>query len=234
MCSTTSGSCQSGRDRRDDRHARAAWCKIPDGDAIGTINNFNHVHMNVGWPGEEYNPLEFRLVRFEDTIPPTIPRGGVRISDEHGQPLTARVRGRLVVSGRVQIVVDAWDAANGNRPGRRLGLYELGFQILNKDGSPASGFEAVRQTLRFDRLSVEPEAPRLVYAPGSGIPFYRGGRTKFLYIVTDRFSNGVAAAGLWDTSALAPGDYIVRVWAADFAGNTALKNRDVAVTIQSP
>lgn len=204
------------------------------GDAVGTINAFNHVHMNVGWPGEEYNPLEFRLVRFEDTIPPTIPRGGVRLSDANGQPLTTRVRGRLVVSGSIQIVVDAWDAANGNRPGRRLGLYDLGFQVLKKDGSPAAGFEAMRHTLRFDRLSVEPDAPRLVYAPGSGIPFYRGGRTKFLYIVTDSFSNGVAAAGLWDTSSLPPGDYIVRVWAADFAGNTALRNRDVAVTVVAP
>jgi hypothetical protein len=208
--------------------------RFATGEVIGTINAFNHVHMNVGWAGEEYNPFEFRLVRFEDTIPPTIPRGGVRLSDELGQPLTQKVRGRVVVSGRVQIVVDAWDAANGNKPGRRLGLYDLGFQILNRDGTPVSGFESVRHTLRFDRLSVEPDAPRLVYAPGSGIPFYRGGRTKFLYIVTDSFQNGIASPGLWDTTHLPPGDYIVRVWAADFAGNTALLNRDLAVTVVAP
>jgi sugar lactone lactonase YvrE len=208
--------------------------RFATGEAIGSINAFNHVHMNVGWPGEEYNPLEFRLVRFEDTIPPTIPRGGVRLIDELGNPLKEQIRGRLVVSGRVQIVVDAWDEANGNRPGRRLGLYDLGFQVLNRDGSPAAGFEAVRHTLRFDRLSLEPDAARLVYAPGSGIPYYRGGRTKFLYIVTDSFHDGVATPGLWDTTSLPPGDYIVRVWAADFSGNTALMNRDVAVTIVAP
>ncbi len=208
--------------------------RFTTGEAIGTVNAFNHVHMNVGWPGEEYNPLAFQLVRFEDTIPPTIARGGVRLLDEQGQPLKDRVRGRLLVSGRVQIVVDAWDAANGNKPGRRLGLYDLGFQVLNRDGSPAQGFEGIHHTMRFDRLSIEPDAARLVYAPGSGIPFYRGGRTRFLYIVTDSFRNGVASQGMWDTTLLPPGDYIVRVWAADFAGNSASTNRDLPVTIAAP
>jgi len=190
--------------------------------------------MNVGWPGEERNPLGFRLVRFEDTVPPTIPRGGVRLRDEQGQPIAERVRGRLVVSGRVQIVVEAWDAANGNRPGRRLGLYDLGFQVLNRDGTPAPGFESVRHTMRFDALANDPEAAHLVYAPGSGIPFYRGGRTRFLYIVTDSFHEGVASAGWWDTTLLPPGDYTLRVWAADIFGNAALANRDVPVTIAAP
>lgn len=207
--------------------------RFSSGEAIGTINTFNHVHLNVGWSGEEHNPLAFRPLHFTDTIPPTIARGGVRLFDESGQPLTRRVRGRLLVSGRVKIVVDAWDQADGNRPQRRLGVYELGYQILNRDGSPADGFEHVRRTLRFDRLSPNPEAARLVYAPGSGIPFYRGRRTRFLYVVTTTFQHGTAHEGTWDTTALPPGDYTVRAWVADAAGNVATGNRDLRVTIPS-
>jgi hypothetical protein len=201
------------------------------GQAIGSVNAFNHVHLNVGWPGEEYNPLLFDLVRFEDRVPPTIARKGVTLLDEFAQPFTQRLRGRIVVSGRVQIVVDAWDQADGNRPNRRLGLFDLGYQILNRDGSPVAGFESAHRTLRFDRLSIDPRAATLAYAPGSGIPFYRGRRTRFLYVVTNTLRDGTAAPGAWDTAALPNGDYIVRAWAADIRGNTALANRDVAVTI---
>src|SRR5439155_16301135 len=41
--------------------------RFTTGEVIGTVNPFNHVHLNVGWPGEEQNPLRFRLVQFEDT-----------------------------------------------------------------------------------------------------------------------------------------------------------------------
>jgi sugar lactone lactonase YvrE len=201
------------------------------GEPIGSINAFNHVHLNVGWSGEEHNPLEFRLIHFADTIPPTIARGGIRIFDALGQPLTRRVRGRVAVSGQVQIVVDAWDQADGNRPQRRLGLYEVGYQVLNRDGTPAEGFETVRETLRFDRMSADADAARLVYAQGSGIPFYRGRRTRFLYTVTNTFQHGVASPGSWDTTLLPPGDYIVRAWARDAAGNVANGNRDLLVTV---
>jgi sugar lactone lactonase YvrE len=202
-------------------------------DVIGTVNAFNHVHLNVGWPGEERNPLLFRLVQFEDTVPPTIARGGVRLYDEGGGLLKERVKGRLVVRGRVHIVVDAWDQSNGNESRRRLGLYRLGYQLLKEDGSPASGFESPRVTIVFDRLSVDPDAARLVYAPGSGIPFYGRRRTRFLYDVTNTFRDGVASPGIWDTATAPPGNYILRVLAEDISGNDAIANRDVRVTIVS-
>ena len=201
------------------------------GEAIGTVNGFNHVHLNVGWPGEEHNPLLFDLIGFADTIPPTIAKGGIHLLDELGQPLKRRVRGRVVVSGGVQVVVDAWDQADGNRPNRRLGLYDLGYQILKRDGTPVPGFENVRHTLRFDRLALDPLAATLAYAPGSGIPFYRGRRTRFLYLVTNRLDGGIGAPDVWDTATLPAGDYIVRAWAADVRGNAALANRDLPVTI---
>jgi hypothetical protein len=202
------------------------------GEAIGTVNRFYHVHMNVGWPGEEYNPLRFRLVQFEDTVAPTIARGGVRLYDETGQPLQRRVRGRIAVAGRVRVVVDAWDQANGNARNRRLGVHDLGYQVLDRNGSPAPGFGSVHHTISFDRLAAGPEAPRLVYAAGSGIPFYGQRRTRFLYIVTNSFKHGVAAADVWDTTSLPPGDYILRAWVADIRGNTAVANRDLPITIE--
>lgn len=208
--------------------------RFTTGEIVGTVNPFNHVHLNVGWPGEEENPLRFRLVQFQDTIRPTIQRAGIRIYDETMEPLTARLRGRLLVAGRVHVVVDAWDQADGNEPRRRLGLFRLGYQVLNKDGSAALGFARARDTIRFDALVADPEAARLVYAPGSGIRFYRGRATHFRYIVTNTLRDGAASAGVWDTSALPPGDYVLRVLAADFAGNEALANRDLPVTIVTP
>ncbi|MCA1562276.1 MAG: gluconolaconase [Acidobacteria bacterium] len=205
--------------------------RFTTGEAIGTVNAFNHVHLNIGWPGEEHNPLRFRLVQFEDTLPPTIARGGIRLLGEDGQPIGARKKGRLVVGGRVQVIVDAWDRVNGNKPRRRLGLYQLGYQVLNRDGSPAPGFEAPRETIRFDRLAPEPAAPRVVYASGSGIPFFGRRVTRFLYVVTNTLREGIASAGTWDTSTLPPGDYTLRILAADIRGNQAVTNRDVAVTI---
>jgi hypothetical protein len=205
--------------------------RFSTGEAIGTVNAFNHVHLNIGWPGEEHNPLLFRLVHFEDTVPPTIARGGVHLYGEDGEPLKQRVNGRLVVKGRVHIVVDAWDQVNGNERRRRLGVYQLGYQILNHDRSPVPGFEAPRTTLAFNQLGGGADAARLVYAPGSGIPFYGRRRTRFLYDVTNTFRSGVAAAGVWDTTALPAGNYVLRVLAADAQGNQAIANREVPVTI---
>jgi hypothetical protein len=201
------------------------------GEAVGSVNAFNHVHLNVGWGGEEYNPLLFRLVQFEDTVAPTIARGGIRLYDAGGLPLSKRENGRVLVSGPVTVIVDAWDQANGNRPNRRLGVYSLGYQILRPDGTPMPGYEQPLETIRFDRLSPHPEATRLVYASGSGIPFYGQRRTRFLYIVTNRFRDGNAEEGVWDSSQLPSGDYTLRVRVADIHGNEALQHRDLAVRV---
>jgi DNA-binding beta-propeller fold protein YncE len=208
--------------------------RFATGDAIATVNPFNHVHLNVGWPGDEHNPLQFRLVHFEDSVPPTIARRGVRLYGEYGEPLTERARGRVLVSGRVRIVVDAWDQADGNRPSRRLGLYALGYQVLNKDGSPAPGFETADDTIRFDRIASESEAARLIYATGSGIPFYGSRVTRFFYVVTNTLSGGIASEGFWDAARLPSGDYTLRIRATDIRGNTAVANRDLPITIVAP
>jgi len=199
------------------------------GDLIGTVNRFNHVHVNVGWSGDEHNPLLFRLVRFEDTVAPTIPRDGIRVYDESWRLQTNRVHDRLLLTGRVRVVIDAWDQADDNTPSRRLAPYELGYQVLQEDGSPAAGFEHRRASLRFDRVGPSPDAPHMVYGAGSGIPFYGGRRTRYLYIVTNRLDGGHTSEGFWDTERMAAGNYILRGWAVDVMGNMA--ERDLPVTI---
>ena len=203
--------------------------RFATGDLIGTVNRFNHVHMNVGWAGEEQNPLRFRLVRFEDTVAPTIPPDGIRVYDESWRLQTTRAHNRLLVGGRVRVVIDAWDQTDDNTPSRRLAPYELGYQVLQEDGTPMAGFEKRRASLRFDRVGLNPDASRKVYGAGSGIPFYGGRRTRYFYIVTNRLEAGQASEGLWDTSRVPSGNYILRAWAADISGNTV--ERDLPITI---
>ena len=205
--------------------------RFTTGEVIGTVNRFYHAHLNVGWPEEEVNPLLFGLAGFEDTIPPAIVRGGVRIIGEDGQPFVKRERRRILVHGRVRVVVDAWDHVNGNLSRRRLGLYRLGYQLLDAAGVPVDGYETPRETIRFDRHPADADA-RFIYSSGSGIPVYGRRSTRFLYVVTSTLHEGAAADGLLDTTTLTPGDYTLRILAADIAGNEALGNRDVAIAVR--
>lgn len=200
------------------------------GEAVGSVNRFYHVHLNVGPPGEELNPLQFRLPHFTDTVPPTIRRGGVQLVGLDGVALKARAGNRLLVSGQVRIVVDAWDQVDGNEPRRRLGLYRLGYGMLAPEGSALTSLP-VRETLRFDRQPLDPQAPRLIYAEGSGIPVYGSRTTRFLYRVTTRYEQGVATDGVLDADRVAPGDYTLRILAADANGNEAVANRDLPIRI---
>ena len=49
--------------------------------------------------------------------------------------------------------------------------------------------------------------------------------------MTNTFHDGIAGEGFWDTTALAPGKYVIRVHARDIFGNEAKANRDLAVTV---
>ena len=202
------------------------------GEAIGTINRMYHVHMNVGPPGGEMNPLFLTPVGFNDTIAPTIEKDGIQLFDAAGTRLTQKNADHLVVSGPVRIVVDAYDRTNFNAERRRLGLYRLGYQILKSDGSPAPGFEQPRINIVFDRLPPERAATKVVYAAESGITVYGSKTTRFLYEVTNTVRDGRAAPGVLDTSQLPKGDYVLRIIAADFSGNEAQEQRDLLITVR--
>ena len=119
-----------------------------------------------------------------------------------------------MVEGRVQVVVDAWDQVNGNRPRRRLGLYRLGYQVLTGRLCRRPASKRARDD-RFDRFTADADAAPLVYAPGSGIPFYGARPTQFLYAVTNTLRAGVAASRRVGRRLLPPGDYTLRILAAD-------------------
>jgi sugar lactone lactonase YvrE len=206
--------------------------RLSVGDALGTINRMYHVHMNLGPPGAEMNPLALPLAGFTDTSAPRIERDGVQLFGESGERLTEKRRGRLVLRGKVRIVVDAYDRTDGNQSRRRLGLYKLGYQLLSPSGEPAPGFDRPRIQIEFNRLPPVGEAPKIAYADSSGITVYGSKETRFLYELTNTVRDGRASRGLWDTSELPPGDYTLRVIAADFSGNEADANRDVPVTIE--
>ena len=202
------------------------------GDRLGTVNRFYHVHLNFGPPQTELNPLALPFVGFKDTRPPQIGRDGVMLFDESGKRLEEKRDGRTVVGrGRVRVVVEALDQVDGNAARRRLGLYRLGYQLLSSDGQPAPGFEQPRVQHVYDRLPPARDAVKLAYADASGISVYGSSETRFFYELTNVVRGGNATPGFWDTTQLPAGDYTLRVFAQDFAGNEATGNRDLAVRI---
>jgi len=204
------------------------------GDTVGTVNKMYHVHLNVGPPGGEINPLSLAPIGFTDTIPPTIEKDGIQLFDPSGARLKDKQGDRLIVRGSVRIVVDAFDRTNLNAERRRLGLYKLGYQILKTDGSPAAGFNEPRINILFNRLPADRAATKVAYAAESGITVYGSATTRFLYEVTNTVRDGRASPGVWDTSQLPTGDYILRIIAADYSGNAAQQGRDVPVTVINP
>jgi hypothetical protein len=201
------------------------------GDAVGTINKMYHVHMNVGPPGGEINPLSLAPVGFKDDIPPTIEKDGIQLFDANGARVKDKQGERLMVNGPVRIVVDAFDRTNMNPDRRRLGLFKLGYQVLKPDGTPALGFEEPRVNILFNRLPGNREATKVAYADESGITVYGSKTTRFLYEVTNTVRDGHVARGVWDTTQLPKGDYVLRIIAADFSGNEAQQGRDVPIRV---
>ncbi|HKC63737.1 MAG TPA: SMP-30/gluconolactonase/LRE family protein, partial [Pyrinomonadaceae bacterium] len=208
------------------------------GDAIGTLNNQNHVHLIAGPTGSEFNALAaLELPGVKDTVAPVIEKDGVRLFDkdwrEFAQPSSAKdskqaTGNPLIVHGDVRVIVRAYDQMDGNATRRRLGLYQLGYQVLNGDGTPAQGFAEPRWTISFESLPDDARAAPLAYAQGSKAN--ATGETIFAYIVTNIVRDRAAKEDFWHTSELPEGDYLLRVFAADYFGNKT--TRDVAVKIK--
>ncbi|MEK6409067.1 MAG: NHL repeat-containing protein [Acidobacteriota bacterium] len=212
------------------------------GDLIGSLNRLNHVHLNLGPWNAQANPLELPFVEFKDTVAPTIEKIEIvapgallaSVSGKEGSaPSTGQHDRRLLISGDVAIVVTAYDLVDGNAANRKLGLYRIGYQLLNADGAPVKGFEQPLMNIEFNRLPPDDSSVLKVYALGSGVSAY-GTPTKFRYIVTNRVRDGEARNGLLRTSNLPSGDYVVKVIAEDYAGNRASgKVAELPVTVRN-
>jgi sugar lactone lactonase YvrE len=209
------------------------------GEAVGTLNNQNHVHLIAGPVGGEFNALAaLELPGVKDTVEPVIEKDGVRLFDREGRELNTSAENKrqekgsavtpVAVRGDVRVVVRAYDRMDGNAVRRRLGLYRLGYQVLKADGSPAPGFDGPRVTVSFETLPDDVRAAPLAYAAGSKSG--ATGETVFAYIVTNTVRDRAAQEDFWHTTELTPGDYTLRVFAADFFGNRATRDVPVRVT----
>jgi DNA-binding beta-propeller fold protein YncE len=203
------------------------------GDPLGTINPMAHVHMEYYPGGVAVNALALPFTGLRDTVPPRIQ--SIALYDAGGQRLPRKKGQRLHVArtlGALTIVAAAYDQMDDNLARRRLGLYKLGYQLLRADGSPVAGFETPRITQVYNRLPREREAVKLLYAENSGITVYGSKATVFAYAVNNTLHDGVALPGTWNVDGLAPGDYVLRIYAADFAGQAALEGRDLPITVE--
>jgi hypothetical protein len=177
--------------------------------------------------------MGLRFPGLTDHIAPHI--SGVQLVDSSGRRLTERQGGHLLVArnaGPLGILVDAWDQVDGDAARRRLGLYRAGYQILKADGAPVKGFERPLINMEFDRLPTDPEATKIAYAAESGETVHGARETRFLYVVTNRVRGGRAEIGGWRPADLPPGDYTLRIYASDYAGNEAVDGRDLPITVR--
>jgi len=206
--------------------------RFATGDALGTINRMFHVHLEYSPFGEQVNPLVLGLQGYVDTIAPHIESIG--LVDQQGKTLSKKNQKRLLVDrtiGNLGIVVGAYDQSNGNETRRRLGLYKVGYQILRADGRPLPGFESPLMNIEFNQVASD-NAIKIAYAAGSGETVHGNKVTVFLYVVTNKVRDGVAQEGFWNPAALPHGDYLIRIYAADFAGNVAVSGRDLPISVE--
>ncbi len=203
------------------------------GDALGTVNRMFHVHLIRQVAGGETNPISLPFPGLVDSIAPRI--DAMTLVGADGKRLIAKRAKRLLVpqsAGPLALVVEAYDQMDGNAARRKLGLYKLGYQVLKADGSAMPGFETPVVNIEFNRLPPDQESVKVAYAEQSGITVYGSASTRFLYVATNIVRDGRAQEGSWNPASLAPGDYILRAHAADFAGNVAGAGRDLAITVE--
>ncbi|WP_313461450.1 gluconolaconase [Stenotrophomonas sp.] len=202
------------------------------GDPLGSINRMAHVHLSVGASGFERNAVALGFTGYADAFAPRIT--GVEVLDDGDQPIKPGADGRVPISRLgpgVQIVVEAWDQVDHNLPRRRLGLYQVGYQILDAAAQPLQGYEQPRFNIVFNRMPRERSATLVAYAPDSGITVHGSAVTRFRYLVTNTVRDGLVETGRWSPEALPAGDYIIRASARDYSGNEAVGPRDLKVTV---
>lgn len=202
------------------------------GDPLGSINRMAHVHLSVGASGFERNAVALGFTGYADAFAPRIT--GVELLDDTDQPIKAGADGRVPIprlGPGVQIVVEAWDQVDRNLPRRRLGLYQVGYQVLDAGGQPLQGYEQPRFNIVFNRMPRERSATLVAYAPDSGITVHGSAVTRFRYLVTNTVRDGLVETGRWLPDALPAGDYIIRASARDYSGNEAVGPRDLKVTV---
>lgn len=202
-------------DRKTSSVRVARGTRFAAGDAIGTLNAMNHVHLIAGRRGYEFNALNaLDLPGVADSRPPTMVSYGL-FDQEWRSIETKSATGRIIINGRFRPVLRAFDQMDGNPERRKLGIYRLGWQLLSSYGHQTAEIE---WTIEFDRLPPHASLP-LVFANGS----YSGatGETIFEHIVSNRVNGSFFEERLIDPASFAPGEYVLRLIAADIFANSS-------------
>ncbi len=191
------------------------------GDALGTLNSMNHVHLIAGRSGAEMNALDALILpNVADAIAPTIEQ--VALFNSNQQPISDV--SPIKLNGKIRVVVRSYDQMDGNSSRRKLGVYKLGYQVFKQDSEPA---KEPTWTISFATMPDE-DAVGLVYAKGSKSGYTP--ETIFDYIVTNQVNPTTLREDFLDASKLSAGNYTLRVYSADFFGNTATK--DLSFTVE--
>jgi len=200
--------------------------KFEAGEAIGTLNAMNHVHLIAGRSGAEMNALDaLVLPNIADTVAPKIEK--VSLFDENWREIeTENVRMRINLVGKTRIVVRAFDQMDGNNERRKLSVYQLGYQILKDETLIVDK----RSAISFARLP-DANAVRFVYAVGSKSG--ATGETIFNYIASNEVRGDFYKEDFFDAGKLESGNYILRVLAADFFGNQTSQDIEISVGNQN-
>lgn len=207
--------------------------RFQPGDALGSINNQAHVHLAVGPSGYERNAVRLGFSNYADHVAPKI--DDIAVLDADNQRLVEKVDGRLHVprdAAGLQLVVEAWDQVDNNLPRRRLGLYSLGYQILDAAGRALPGYEQPRTNIIFNRMPPQRDAVKQAYAADSGITVHGSSSTRFRYVLTNTVRDGLLAGGALQLAELQPGNYTIRISAKDFSGNEAVAGRELQLLLQ--
>ena len=136
---------------------------------------------------------------------------------------TGSTGARTTLTGKTRITVRAYDRMDGNPERRKLGVYRLGYQLLPHSGAANSSID---WSITFDR-NPPIEAVKTVYAKGSKSG--PTGETIFNYTVTNRLNADGFGEGFFDASGFDAGPYILRLFAADFFGNQAIRDIQIEV-----
>ena len=198
--------------------------KFEVGEAIGTLNTMNHVHLIAGASGAEMNALDALIFPdISDKIAPVIEQISLFDANWILVNETKSETARIKLNGKTRIVVRAFDRMDGNAERRRLGVFALGYQILKEDKTPLT---EEKTTISF-ALFPDNDFVRLVYATGSKSG--ATGETIFNYIVSNEVHGDFAQENFLDAASLEKGNYILRVFAADYFGNKTSKDLIFAI-----
>jgi hypothetical protein len=148
----------------------------------------------------------------------------VSFFNEHWNEIeTGGASARIKLAGKTRILVRAYDRMDGNADRRRLGVYSVGYAVYGADGNVISDHQSA---ITFKRLP-DDRAVRFTYGPGSKSG--ATGETIFNYIASNEVDADSFKEDFLDVSGYVPGQYLIRVYVADYFGNTTTKDLNFEV-----